>query len=39
MEWNINEIWNIAYSKISGSLWQFYREEPAVDNNEDISSR
>ena len=22
-----------AYSKISGSLWQYYRDEPALDNN------
>ena len=21
------------YSKISGSLWQYYRDEPALDNN------
>ena len=21
------------YSKLSGSLWQYYRDEPALDNN------
>ena len=25
-----------VYSKISGSLWQFYRNEPALGNNENI---
>ena len=25
-----------AYSKTSGSLWQYYRDEPAVDNNKNI---
>ena len=24
------------YSKISGSLWQYYRGEPALDNDNDI---
>ena len=24
------------YSKTSGSLWQYYRDEQALDNNEDI---
>ena len=24
------------YSKTSGSLWQFYRDEPALDNNSNI---
>ena len=24
------------YSKISGSLWQYYRDEPIIDNNGDI---
>ena len=25
--------YNDAYSKISGSLWQCYRDEPVLDNN------
>ena len=25
-----------AYSKTSGSLWQYYRDEPALDNNDNI---
>ena len=25
-----------AYSKISGSLWQYYRDEPALDANDGI---
>ena len=25
-----------TYSKTSGSLWQFYRDEPALDNNKAI---
>ena len=25
-----------AYSKTSGSLWQYYRDEPALNNNGDI---
>ena len=25
-----------AYSKTSGSLWQYYRDEPALDNNGNI---
>ena len=25
-----------AYSKTSGSLWQYYRDEPATDKNGDI---
>ena len=25
-----------AYSKASGSLWQQYKEEPALDNNGNI---
>ena len=25
-----------AYSKTSQSLWQYYRDEPALDNNDDI---
>ena len=25
-----------AYSKISGSLWQYYRDEPALDTNSNI---
>ena len=26
-----------AYSKISGSLWQYDRDEPALNNNGDIT--
>ena len=26
-----------AYSKTSGSLWQYYRDEPALDNNVNIT--
>ena len=25
-----------VYSKISGSLWQYYRDKPALDNNNNI---
>ena len=25
-----------AYSKASGSLWEYYRNEPALDNNDNI---
>ena len=25
-----------AHSKTSGSLWQYYRDEPALDNNGNI---
>ena len=25
-----------AYSKTSGSLWQYYRDEPALDDNNNI---
>ena len=25
-----------VYSKISGSLWQYYRDEPTLDNNNNI---
>ena len=25
-----------AYSKASGSLWQYYRDEPALDANDNI---
>ena len=25
-----------AYSKISGSFWQYYRDEPALDNDGNI---
>ena len=25
-----------VYSKTSGSLWQYYRDEPALDNNNNI---
>ena len=25
-----------AYSKTSGSLWQYYRDEPALDDNGNI---
>ena len=25
-----------VYSKTSGSLWQYYRDEPAIDNNNNI---
>ena len=25
-----------AYSNTSGSLWQYYRDEPALDNNNNI---
>ena len=25
-----------AYSKTSGSLWQYYRDEPALNNNNNI---
>ena len=28
--------YNNAWSKTSGSLWQYYRDEPALDNNEII---
>ena len=28
--------YNNASSKTSGSLWQYYRDEPALDNNEII---
>ena len=31
----VNEYSN-AYSKILGSLWQYYRDEPAIDDNGDI---
>ena len=26
-----------VYSKISRSFWQYYRDEPALDNNNDIT--
>ena len=26
-----------AYSKTSGSLWQYYKDEPALDNNGNIT--
>ena len=26
-----------AYSKTSGSLWQYYRDEPALGNNGDTT--
>ena len=26
-----------AYLKTSGSLWQYYRDEPALDNNDNIT--
>ena len=29
--------YNNAYSKTSGSLWQYYRDEPALDNNNNNS--
>ena len=25
-----------VYSKTSGSLWEYYRDEPALDNNNNI---
>ena len=25
------------YSKTSGSLWQYYRDEPSLDNNDNIA--
>ena len=25
--------YGVNYSKISGSLWKYYRDEPALDNN------
>ena len=28
-----------AYSKTSGSLWQHYRDEPAIDDNDNIINR
>ena len=28
--------YNNAYSKTSGSLWQYYRDEPALDTNNNI---
>ena len=28
--------YNDAYSKTSGSLWQYYRDEPALDANDNI---
>ena len=28
--------YNDAYLKISGRLWQYYRDEPALNNNGDI---
>ena len=28
--------YNDAYSKTSGSLWQYYRDDPALDNNSSI---
>ena len=28
--------YNNVYSKISGSLWQYYRDEPALDDNGNI---
>ena len=27
-----------AYSKTSGGLWQYYRDEPALDNNSNITA-
>ena len=27
---------NNAYSKATGSLWEYYRNEPALDNNNNI---
>ena len=29
--------YNDVYSKISEDLWQYYREEPALDNNYNIT--
>ena len=29
--------YNDAYSKTSGSLWQYNRDEPALDNNGNIA--
>ena len=26
-----------AFSKISGNLWQYYRDEPALDANDEIT--
>ena len=28
--------YSYAYSETSGSLWQYYRDEPALDNNNNI---
>ena len=28
--------YSYAYSKTSGSLWQYYRDEPALDNNGNV---
>ena len=28
--------YNDAYLKTSGSLWQYYRDDPALDNNSNI---
>ena len=28
--------YNDAYLKTSGSLWQYYRDEPVLDNNDNI---
>ena len=33
--YNLTE-YNDAYLNISGSLWQYYRDEPALDNNGNI---
>ena len=29
--------YSYAYLKTSGSLWQYYRAEPALDNNNNIT--
>ena len=33
--YNLTE-YSDAYSKTSGSLWQYYRDEPALDDNGNI---
>ena len=34
--YNVLEVSDI-YSKTSGSFWQYYRDEPALDNNSNIT--
>ena len=33
--YKLNE-WSNVYSKTSGSLWQYYRDEPALGNNGNV---